>query len=176
MTSADKTENPPPPPVSTTRRPRTSRIRVLTATAMSNNSSRESTRRAPVCRHIASKTDVAQAYAVGKAAVELALKGRNRPWFVTQLIGNLRTALLSWLQVRAAVPAGEWLVRMEDLDRVTSSQEHATGQLADLAAIGFAMLLMGFFAGPAPARQIVNLFQSLQQSLAARSIPPRIPG
>ncbi len=28
-------------------------------------------------RHIASKTDVAQAYALGKAAVELALKGRN---------------------------------------------------------------------------------------------------
>ncbi len=28
-------------------------------------------------RHIASKTDVAQAYAVGKSAVELALKGRN---------------------------------------------------------------------------------------------------
>ena len=28
-------------------------------------------------RHIASKTDVAQAYAVGKAAVDLALKGRN---------------------------------------------------------------------------------------------------
>ncbi len=28
-------------------------------------------------RHIASKTDVAQAYAVGKAAVELALRGRN---------------------------------------------------------------------------------------------------
>jgi 6-phosphofructokinase 1 len=28
-------------------------------------------------RHIASKTDVSQAYAVGKAAVELALKGRN---------------------------------------------------------------------------------------------------
>jgi 6-phosphofructokinase 1 len=28
-------------------------------------------------RHIASKTDVQQAYAVGKAAVELALKGRN---------------------------------------------------------------------------------------------------
>lgn len=32
--------------------------------------------------------------------------------------------------------------------------------IADLAAIGFAMLLMGFFAGPAPARQIVNLFHS----------------
>jgi 6-phosphofructokinase 1 len=28
-------------------------------------------------RHIASKTDVAQAYAVGKAAVEMALKGKN---------------------------------------------------------------------------------------------------
>ncbi len=38
------------------------------------------------------------------------------------------------MQVRAA--RGEWLVRMEDLDRVTSSPEHEADQLAALAAIG----------------------------------------
>ena len=49
-------------------------------------------------------------------------------------MGNLRTALASWLQTRA--DGGEWLVRMEDLDRVTSSPEHETTQLADLAELG----------------------------------------
>lgn len=49
-------------------------------------------------------------------------------------LGNLRTALLSWLQVRSM--GGEWLVRMEDLDRVTSSQQWEARQLADLAALG----------------------------------------
>jgi glutamyl-tRNA synthetase len=49
-------------------------------------------------------------------------------------LGNLRTALLAWLLARAN---GEpFLVRMEDLDRVTSSVEHERRQLADLAAIG----------------------------------------
>ena len=43
-------------------------------------------------------------------------------------VGNLRTALLAWLVARAA---GEpFLVRMEDLDRVTSSVDHEAGQLA----------------------------------------------
>jgi glutamyl-tRNA synthetase len=49
-------------------------------------------------------------------------------------LGNLRTALVSWLQVRAA--DGEWLVRMEDLDRITSSVQHEVDQLAALAALG----------------------------------------
>jgi len=49
-------------------------------------------------------------------------------------VGNLRTALISALDARAG--GGEWLVRMEDLDRVTSSSVHETGQLADLAALG----------------------------------------
>jgi glutamyl-tRNA synthetase len=49
-------------------------------------------------------------------------------------LGNLRTALVSWLAARAA--GGRWLVRMEDLDRVTSSPEHESGQLAALAALG----------------------------------------
>ena len=48
-------------------------------------------------------------------------------------LGNLRTALVSWLQTRAA--GGVWLVRIEDLDRVTSSPEHEASQLADLAAL-----------------------------------------
>ncbi len=43
-------------------------------------------------RHIASKTDVQQAYAVGKAAVELALQGRNA---VMPVIAPLRKATFS---------------------------------------------------------------------------------
>jgi glutamyl-tRNA synthetase len=49
-------------------------------------------------------------------------------------LGNLRTALVSWLHVRAA--GGEWLVRMEDLDRVTASTAHETEQLHALAELG----------------------------------------
>jgi glutamyl-tRNA synthetase len=49
-------------------------------------------------------------------------------------VGNLRTALLAWLVARSA---GEpFLVRMEDLDQVTSSVVHEAAQLGDLAAIG----------------------------------------
>ena len=63
------------------------------------------------------------------------MRGRFAPSPTGALhLGNLRTALVSWLQVRAA--GGEWLVRMEDLDRVTSSPAHETDQLAALAAIG----------------------------------------
>lgn len=49
-------------------------------------------------------------------------------------LGNLRTALLAWVSARQQ--GGRFLVRMEDLDRVTSSDEHASGQLADLALLG----------------------------------------
>ncbi len=49
-------------------------------------------------------------------------------------LGNLRTALVAWLAARAE--SGSFLVRMEDLDRVTSSPEHERSQLADLAALG----------------------------------------
>jgi len=49
-------------------------------------------------------------------------------------LGNLRTALAAWLSARAA---GEsFLVRMEDLDRVTASPDHERSQLADLEALG----------------------------------------
>ncbi|MFN8049912.1 MAG: tRNA glutamyl-Q(34) synthetase GluQRS [Acidimicrobiales bacterium] len=49
-------------------------------------------------------------------------------------LGNLRTALIAWMWARH--DGDRFLVRMEDLDRVTSSREHETAQLRDLAAIG----------------------------------------
>lgn len=49
-------------------------------------------------------------------------------------VGNLRTALVAWLSARSA--GARFLVRMEDLDRVTSSRDHEVSQLSDLAAIG----------------------------------------
>jgi len=49
-------------------------------------------------------------------------------------LGNLRTALLAWLFARSA--GGRFLVRVEDLDPVTSSRAHEARQLADLAAVG----------------------------------------
>lgn len=49
-------------------------------------------------------------------------------------LGNLRTAIAAWLWSRRE--GGGFIVRMEDLDRVTSRREHEEVQLADLAAIG----------------------------------------
>lgn len=49
-------------------------------------------------------------------------------------LGNLRTAMLAWLFARSA--GGRFLLRVEDLDPATSSVEHETRQLADLAALG----------------------------------------
>jgi glutamyl-tRNA synthetase len=49
-------------------------------------------------------------------------------------LGNLRTALLSYLFARAG--GGRFLIRVEDLDTGRSRPEHEAGQLADLAALG----------------------------------------
>jgi glutamyl-tRNA synthetase len=49
-------------------------------------------------------------------------------------VGNLRTALAAWAS--CAARGEDFLVRMEDLDRVTSSPEWASNQLQSLAAIG----------------------------------------
>jgi Glutamyl- and glutaminyl-tRNA synthetases len=49
-------------------------------------------------------------------------------------LGNLRTALVAWLMARRC--GGEFIVRMEDLDRVTSSPLHEADQLASLRSIG----------------------------------------
>jgi glutamyl-tRNA synthetase len=49
-------------------------------------------------------------------------------------LGNLRTALVAWLAARAS--GRRFLVRMEDLDLVTSSPEHERQQLSDLSVLG----------------------------------------
>ncbi|MGH9274348.1 MAG: glutamate--tRNA ligase family protein, partial [Acidimicrobiales bacterium] len=49
-------------------------------------------------------------------------------------LGNLRTALLAWLFARCS--GGRFLMRVEDLDPVTSTREHEARQLADLVALG----------------------------------------
>jgi glutamyl-tRNA synthetase len=49
-------------------------------------------------------------------------------------LGNLRTAMVAWLAARSS--GRGFIVRIEDLDRVTSSLDHERRQLADLAAIG----------------------------------------
>lgn len=49
-------------------------------------------------------------------------------------LGNLRTALVSWLLAKSQ--GGEWSVRMEDLDLVTSSLAHEADQLQSLELLG----------------------------------------
>ena len=49
-------------------------------------------------------------------------------------LGNLRTALLAWLAARST--GIDFIVRMEDLDRVQAAREHELAQLADLESIG----------------------------------------
>jgi glutamyl-tRNA synthetase len=49
-------------------------------------------------------------------------------------LGNLRTALAAWLSARSAGLG--FVVRMEDLDRVTSSARHEAAQLESLRSLG----------------------------------------
>ena len=49
-------------------------------------------------------------------------------------LGNLRTALASWLSVKSR--GGRWLIRIEDVDRARCSPAWAAEQISDLAALG----------------------------------------
>ena len=49
-------------------------------------------------------------------------------------LGNLRTALVSWLWARSM--SGSWHIRFEDLDQLGSSIENEFGQSSDLADLG----------------------------------------
>ena len=63
------------------------------------------------------------------------MAGRFAPSPTGELhLGNLRTALVAWLAARSQ--GLDFIVRMEDLDLVTSSRDHEQRQLDDLAAIG----------------------------------------
>jgi glutamyl-tRNA synthetase len=63
------------------------------------------------------------------------MRGRFAPSPTGPLhLGNLRTALVAWLAARSA--PGGFVVRMEDLDRVTSSPDHERDQLRDLRVLG----------------------------------------
>lgn len=71
------------------------------------------------------------------ATIVAVITGRFAPSPTGELhLGNLRTALVAWLCVQTGGVGSRFLVRFEDLDRVTSSRERAAGQLADLAALG----------------------------------------
>jgi glutamyl-tRNA synthetase len=72
---------------------------------------------------------------VAVGAHSAAVVGRFAPSPTGQLhLGNLRTALVAYLSTVAQ--GGRFIVRFEDLDRVTSRAEHEHSQLTDLAAIG----------------------------------------
>jgi len=65
------------------------------------------------------------------------ITGRFAPSPTGELhLGNLRTALAAWMSAKRDGDAGRFLVRFEDLDRVTSSRDLAAAQLRDLAVIG----------------------------------------
>ncbi len=78
-------------------------------------------------------------------------------------LGNLRTALLAWLWSRH--DHGGFLVRMEDLDRVTSSREHEDRQLRDLAAIG-----LDWDAPPVRQSERFDLYADALADLSARQL------
>ena len=66
-----------------------------------------------------------------------ALTGRFAPSPTGLLhLGNLRTALASWLSARAR--GGRWVLRVEDVDGPRCHAETADQQLRDLAALGMA--------------------------------------
>ncbi len=66
----------------------------------------------------------------------MGLRGRYAPSPTGPLhLGNLRSALLAWLQVR--LQNGTLILRMEDLDEPRCSPEYADSILADLDWLGF---------------------------------------
>lgn len=71
----------------------------------------------------------------GPALKDAVLTGRFAPSPTGALhLGNLRTALASWLSARAR--GGRWILRIEDVDRPRCRPEIADAHLRDLAALG----------------------------------------
>ncbi|HLO68431.1 MAG TPA: tRNA glutamyl-Q(34) synthetase GluQRS [Holophaga sp.] len=67
--------------------------------------------------------------------VPMTVTGRFAPSPTGELhLGNLRTALASWLSARAQ--GGRWIIRMEDVDTARCRPALGEDQLRDLAALG----------------------------------------
>lgn len=65
----------------------------------------------------------------------MAVTGRFAPSPTGELhLGNLRTALASWLSAKAS--GGRWIIRMEDVDTARCRSTLGEAQLRDLAALG----------------------------------------
>lgn len=72
---------------------------------------------------------------LGGEFFSMTLTGRFAPSPTGVLhLGNLRTALASWLSARAQ--GGRWIIRMEDVDGPRCKRVHGERQLRDLAALG----------------------------------------
>ena len=87
-------------------------------------------------RHIASKTDVEQAYAVGKAAVEFALKGKNA---VMPIIVRGKSKRYSWKISEAKLADVANVEKMMPRNYITQDGFHIT----DKAKEYFAPLIQG---------------------------------
>ena len=75
-------------------------------------------------------------------------------------LGNLRTALASWLSAKAS--GGRWLIRMEDVDSARCRSTLGQAQLGDLAALGLESdlpVLWQSHRGGAYTRALHRLFQ-----------------
>lgn len=67
--------------------------------------------------------------------VRMSITGRFAPSPTGILhLGNLRTAMASWLSVRKA--GGRWIIRMEDVDGPRCRRDLGEAQLGDLARLG----------------------------------------
>ncbi len=68
-------------------------------------------------------------------SLDIRPKGRFAPSPTGRLhVGNLRTALASWLSAKSK--GGSWIIRMEDVDKARSRPQWVEAQLGDLARLG----------------------------------------
>ncbi|HET7560391.1 MAG TPA: tRNA glutamyl-Q(34) synthetase GluQRS, partial [Limnochordia bacterium] len=102
----------------------------------------------------------------------MVVRGRFAPSPTSFLhLGNARTALLAWLQARAA--GGRFILRDEDLDPARSKPEYARAALEDLAWLGLDWDEGPDVGGPAaPYRQSERgeLYRAALSVLAARGL------
>ena len=109
------------------------RARATTTPSIGPSRHRAATHRA--ARPLHSSNETKEAITAPFLGQDIEVKGRFAPSPTGRLhLGNLRTALVAWLFARST--GSQFVVRMDDLDPVTSRREHGAAQLADMAALG----------------------------------------